>query len=140
MIAIDTNVLVRALTDDNADSEEQAGLAVDLIRSAGTVFITQIVQVEFFWVLERAYKLSKPVLIQALETLMGDDTYFLQKESAFRDALVRYRDGNAGFADALIAVESQLEGVELWTFDRKLSTQAGVIKLTGDSLSDFQGS
>ena len=137
MIAIDTNVLLRALTDD-LDSKAQSTLSTKLIQAAGTVFISQVVQVEFFWVLDRAYKLPKTSLTQALQTLLVDDSYYLQKEHVFRDALVRYQEGNTGFADALIAVESQLEGAELWTFDRKLGNQEGVVKLTGESLANFQ--
>lgn len=137
MIAVDTNVLVRALTDD-PDDQAQSQLAIQLIQSAGIVFVPQIVQIEFFWVLERAYKLPKDGLIQALETLLHDEAYMLQRESCYLDALQRYKTGNAGFADAVIAVESERENTELWTFDRKLSKQTNVIRLTEDALAVYQ--
>lgn len=136
MIAVDTNILVRALTDD-PDNQDQAVLATQLIQKAGCVFVPQIVQVEFFWVLERAYKLPKPVLLQALQTLQDADAFCLQNEGNFHEALVVYRDSSAGFADQLIVMESR-ECEQLWTFDRKLSTQTGVSGLTTETLMHFQ--
>lgn len=68
MIAIDTNVLVRALTDDE-ESPDQTEQARALINKAGRVFVPQVVQVEFVWVLEQAYGLDKQQIIEALEVL-----------------------------------------------------------------------
>lgn len=136
MIALDTNVLVRALTDDS-DNKEQAALAVGLIKRSGQAYVTQVVQVEFFWVLERAYKLPKKDLVQALQILQSDDVYVLQRELSFQAALRRYQEGSAGFADSLIAAESQSENVTLWTFDRKLSKQPGVVRLATDALAEY---
>lgn len=137
MIAVDTNILVRALTDDSS-AVEQTALARKLIQQSGQVFVAQIVQVEFAWVLGCAYKLPKADLLAALETLLADDAYCLQEEDHFRKALKYFQSGNAGFADALIAVESQAKQLELWTFDRKLGNQPGVVRLTEQSLSDFE--
>lgn len=49
-------------------------------------------------------------------------------------ALQRFVQHNAGFADALIVVESEQSQRTLWTFDRKLSKQQGVQYLNKDSL------
>ena len=128
MIAIDTNVLVRALTNDD-ESPEQTKLAQEFITSADKVFIPQIVQIEFVWVLERAYKVDKTNIIQALEILFNSSKYQLQHEDIFILALERFKASNAGFADSLIATESQQKGCKLWTFDRKLSHQENVCRL-----------
>lgn len=136
LIAIDTNVLVRVLTDDE-ESPEQTQLARALVNAAKQVFITQIVQVEFVWVLEQAYELEKPQIIEALEILLHDSTYELQHMELFTKALERFKQSNAGFADSIIAAESQQAHVELWTFDRKLSKQEGVTRLLSQSLAGF---
>lgn len=136
MIAIDTNVLVRVLTDDE-ESPEQTQQARTLVKAAGCVFIPQVVQVEFVWVLEQAYELEKYQVIEALEVLRDNPTYNLQHGEHFAQALERFRHGNAGFADAIIAVESQQANFMLWTFDRKLSKQENVQRLTADSLARF---
>ncbi|WP_217629935.1 hypothetical protein [Thiothrix caldifontis] len=53
-------------------------------------------------------------------------------------ALMRFRQSNAGFADSIIAVESQQANMTLWTFDRKLSKQDGVQRLLLASLAEFE--
>jgi predicted nucleic-acid-binding protein len=133
VIAIDTNVLVRVLTDDE-ESPLQTQLARQLVKRAGQVYITQIVQVELVWVLERAYELDKSQIILALTLLKDSSIYELQHAAHFEMALLRFVQHNAGFADALIVVESEQSQRTLWTFDRKLSKQQGVQYLNKDSL------
>ncbi|MFZ1387740.1 MAG: type II toxin-antitoxin system VapC family toxin [Thiolinea sp.] len=136
MIAIDTNLLVRALTDDE-ESPDQTEQARALINAAGRVFVPQIVQVEFVWVLEQAYGLDKQKIIEALEVLLKNPVYELQHTEHFELALARFRQSNAGFADLIVAVESQQANLVLWTFDRKLSKQEGVERLLPESLAKF---
>ena len=121
------------------DSDEQAQThqAQALIKKAGSAFVPQMVQVELVWVLEAAYKFSKPQIVAVLQHLLGSSFYRLQREGSFSLALERFQIGNAGFADSLIAVESQAENIELWTFDRKLSKQEGVVILTEQSLNIY---
>ena len=137
MIAIDTNVLVRVLTDDE-ESPQQTQQARTLVKAAKQVFITQVVQVEFVWVLEQAYGLEKSQIIEALEILLHDPTYELQHSEVFAKALEWFKHSNAGFADSIIAVESQQTDLMLWTFDHKLSKQTGVIRLQTESLAKFE--
>lgn len=125
MIAVDTNVLVRVLTDDDA-SPEQTRQARQLVKAAGAVFVPQIVQVELVWVLERAYGLDKSQILAALELLRDSPVYQLQHQARFALAVERFRHGSAGFADSLIVVESEHRQAVLWTFDRKLGKQQGV--------------
>jgi predicted nucleic-acid-binding protein len=125
VIAVDTNVLVRVLTDDDA-SAEQTRQARQLVKAAGAVFVPQIVQVELVWVLERAYGLDKSQILAALELLRDSPVYQLQHQARFALAVERFRHGNAGFADSLIVVESEHRQAVLWTFDRKLGKQQGV--------------
>ena len=136
MIAIDTNVLVRIVVQDS-DQQTQTQQAQALIKKAGSAFIPQMVQVELVWVLEAAYKFSKPQVVSVLRHLLESSFYRLQREDSFSLALERFQVGNAGFADSLIAVESQTENVELWTFDRKLSKQKGAVRLTEETLTSY---
>ena len=52
-VAIDTNVLVRFLTEDD---EAQAAAAARIMESASVVWVSTIVLTETTWVLRRAYK------------------------------------------------------------------------------------
>ena len=64
MIAIDTNILVRYITQDD---EIQSKAAEDLLSGYNekpqSIFINNIVLCELIWVLERGYKYSKGVLL-----------------------------------------------------------------------------
>jgi len=137
LIAIDTNVLVRIVVQDS-DQQTQTQQAQALIKKAGSAFIPQMVQVELVWVLEAAYKFSKPQVVSVLRHLLESSFYRLQREDSFSLALERFQVGNAGFSDSLIAVESQSENIDLWTFDRKLSNQKGVVRLTEQTLARYQ--
>jgi predicted nucleic-acid-binding protein len=134
VIAVDTNVLVRVLTDDT-DSPEQTQQARQLVKWAGVVFVPQIVQIELVWVLERAYELEKIQILLALQLLLDSPAYQLQHQTLFAQAIERFRHSSAGFADSLIAIESEQQNAMLWTFDRKLSKQQGVQLLTDAVLS-----
>jgi predicted nucleic-acid-binding protein len=55
MIAIDTNILVRLLINDET-AQAQVDLAKGLLKQAKQVYVSQIVQIEMVWVLETAYQ------------------------------------------------------------------------------------
>ena len=57
MIAVDTNVLLRYLLNDDA---AQADMAANLIKGGDTVLITDVVLVETLWTLSgKKYRLNK---------------------------------------------------------------------------------
>jgi len=119
MIAIDTNVLVRILTDDKKNSE-QCDSARNLASYHRQLYIPQIVQAECVWVLESAYKLDKSEIIKILEHLDSNKAFILQNADRFHTALENYRNNNADFSDFLILAESNKINIELYSyqFDR----------------------
>jgi predicted nucleic-acid-binding protein len=125
VIAVDTNVLVRALVEDPKE-KRQVKVARARISRAGAVWISQIVQVETVWVLETAYRLDKPTVVAVLDHLLGNRAYVLQREETFRRAYRAFKEGSADFADYLILAESEAAGHALVTFDRRLQRTAGV--------------
>lgn len=66
MIGLDTNVLVRYITQDDPQQAEQATRLIET-RCAGADpgCIAQIVLCELVWVLSRAYGYSKPQVVSA---------------------------------------------------------------------------
>ena len=67
MIGIDTNILVRHLTQDDT---EQANLVSLLLESyegqKQSIYINKIVLCELIWVLERGYKYTKSQITLAI--------------------------------------------------------------------------
>ncbi len=66
MIGLDTNVLVRYLTQDDPIQSKQANKLIEQSLKEG-LFINHIVLCELVWVLTRAYKRSKSEVIEIIE-------------------------------------------------------------------------
>lgn len=70
MIAIDTNVLLRYLLQDD---EKQAIQASQLILGSEKVLITDVVLIETVWTLKgRRYNLNKDKVIQVIHALFAE--------------------------------------------------------------------
>lgn len=128
MIGIDTNVLVRILTDDQGQSA-QVDAARTLASQAKQVFVPLVVQVETVWVLESGYGFSKETVVQALEHLEVNQAFFLEDEDLCHCALELFRSANAGYADCVILSNCRTRDLKLYTFDKRLGKLAGAAPL-----------
>ena len=71
MIALDTNVLVRFLVEDDPDQTERARVFFQKAMAAEQLcFVSEIVLCELVWVLERSYRLRRPDIAQVLARLL----------------------------------------------------------------------
>jgi predicted nucleic-acid-binding protein len=120
MIAIDTNVLVRILIDDDSQMH-QVKLARQFAEKHSQLFIPQLVQVELVWVLSSSYKLTKAELLPILQHLYENDAFILENESQFEHALLLFQTANANFSDCLILQACHAANCEIITFDKKFS-------------------
>ena len=66
MIALDTNVLVRFIANDDAVQAKRARLLIE----KGPVFVAKTVLLELEWVLRGAYDLDRPTILKALLGLL----------------------------------------------------------------------
>ena len=118
MRAIDTNVLVRALTLDDA---AQAARSQDLLRGH-EVFIPVTVILELEWVLRSRYLHSAAVIAQAIEKIVTLENVVVGEHAAVLAATAKLAQG-WDFADALHHALS--EGCDDFvTFDAGLVKQA----------------
>lgn len=112
MIAIDTNVLVRLLTDDDPAQCAKAGK----VMTHDSVFIPETVLLESSRVLLGSYQLSRPQVFDGLTRLLGLGNVTVDRPFAVHEALNWFQDG-MDFADALhLAGSGHCE--KLATFDR----------------------
>lgn len=128
MIAIDTNVLVRVLIDEPSETV-QITAARALVADVRNVFVSQVVLVETVWVLERAYHLSKAEVLRVLDHLVANAAFSLDEESRCGTAVRLFRESNADFADCLILTTCRARGLELHTFDKRLSKLDGAAQV-----------
>ncbi|MCW1913614.1 type II toxin-antitoxin system VapC family toxin [Luteolibacter sp. GHJ8] len=116
MTALDTNVIVRYLTQDD---EEQFTKVLKLLSKPKAVFfVCDIVLVETDWVLRELYDWSGNDVAEAYSRLATIPNLIFESESRLRSALKAVRDG-ADLSDELIVRSSREQGAkELCTFDK----------------------
>jgi predicted nucleic-acid-binding protein len=124
-VALDTNLLVRLLTNDDP---EQARRVADLIDDSSACFVPITVVLELEWVLRGAYQLPRESIIRAFRGLIAIRHLHLEQEEQVLQALEAYGQG-LDFADALHLLRS--EGcAALVSFDRAFAAKAGELALT----------
>ncbi len=132
MIAVDTNVLVRFLVQDDADQARIAGDIFDQLTDTEPGFVSREVLIELVWVLERAYGYGRAQIAGALDGLLSSTEVRIEAGDDVGSALDLYRNDGFGFADLMIAAAARRAGAaELVTFDRKAARLPGVRLLQG---------
>ena len=128
MAALDTNVLVRWLTnDDAAQCARVARLFDDAIGQGVRLFVTTTVMLELEWVLRSRYRYDKPQVLAAMNALLDVTELEFQTEPTLEQALWLFKQtGSRDFADCLhIALVSQVSQGPLLTFDERAARIAG---------------
>lgn len=123
MLAIDTNVVVRFLTQDDPDQWAKA----EALITREALFVSLTVMLEAEWVLRSVYQFSAVRVAHALLAFGGLPNVTVQNAPALVKAL-EWAARGMDFADALhLAQAAECEGSV--TFDRRLlkaAEQAGV--------------
>jgi predicted nucleic-acid-binding protein len=115
MTALDTNVLVRVITNDD---KAQAARAAKFLRDQESVFIPKTVLLELEWVLQSAYRIEPNAIATALRNILDVINIEIEDEPAVRQALEWYEQG-MDFADSL-HLASAGHDREFATFDNTL--------------------
>ena len=131
MIGLDTNVLVRYVAQDDAKQAAKAAELMDSLTVTSPGFIAMVSVVELVWVLQSCYQSSKPEIIVVLETLLRTRELKLENAETVWQALRRFTESNADFADCLIERSAHAAGCDhTFTFDSKAAKTAGMRRLT----------
>jgi len=127
MIGLDTNILVRYLTqDDPAQSPRATYLIEHRLSEANPGYVSVVAMVETVWVLDRAYKLTNQEIAAAIERMLQTDVLIVESEQDVFTAMVALKQGLGGFADALIAALGSSAGCSCTlTFDRRALRLSG---------------
>jgi predicted nucleic-acid-binding protein len=122
MRAVDTNVLVRLLTRDDA---KQVALAEDFVSRGA--WVPHLVLVEAIWVLSSVYDLGPAQIIKAIEMLLNHRDLTLQDADVVVAALAHYRKKpSLSFSDCVVLEAARKAGhLSLGTFDRNLGKLDG---------------
>lgn len=128
MIGLDTNVIVRFITQDDAAQSPVATRFITRLSREQPGFVSAVVLAEISWVLSRAYKASRDDIAKTVEGLLRSAELIVENAEAAYRALAVYRAStSAEFADALIAETAALAGAsETVSFDRKAAAETGM--------------
>jgi len=132
MIAVDTNVLLRRLLDDDVVQAEKARR---LIEGAREVLITDVVLAEAIWTLKgKRHKSSRDDIVAVVTGLLEEPNVVFESRQAIWSALNDYVDAKpvgtadgirrADFADTLIVNKARITAehkgrryLDTYTFD-----------------------
>ena len=129
MIALDTNVLVRLLTEDDRTQSVAAQRFIDKHTSDAPFFLNRLVVAEIVCTLERAYHYAREQIAHAIESLLRTSAFIIEDAQAVAHAVKAYEKG-ADFADALISESNRAVGCETTvTFDRAAARALPAFKL-----------
>ena len=126
MRSVDTNVLVRLVTRDDA---KQVAAAEDFV--ARGAWVPHLVLAEATWVLMSVYDRGPEAIATAIEMLLNHQHLTLQDPDVVTAAVERFRQRPAlGFSDCLVLEVARKAGhTPLGTFDRNLARLDGVERL-----------
>jgi len=121
MIGLDSNVLIRYLTqDDPIQSAKATEIMERRLTERDPGFVSIVAMAEIVWVLDRAYDLTPRQIAAAIERMLQTDALVVEQERQVFTAMVAFREGRGAFADALIAELGTRAGCgHTLTFDRK---------------------
>lgn len=124
MIGLDTNVLVRYLTQDDAGQYAKATACIDAAIERGEqLLVSTTVLCELVWVLGSAYGYPRDEIAGALEQIFATAQFEIERLDEARQALGDFRGTKADFSDALIGrINRALGASHTVTFDRDLKT------------------
>ena len=125
MRAVDTNVLVRLVTRD--DASQVAAAEVFVVPGA---WISHLVLAEAMWVLSSVYDLKPDAIALAVEMLLHHKNLVVQDSDVVMAALEHFRKRpSLGFSDCLVLEIARKAGhLPLGTFDRGLAKLDGAQK------------
>jgi predicted nucleic-acid-binding protein len=127
MIALDTNVLVRFLVeDDKAQSAKAAKLVAHAVSEDEPLFISDVVVCETVWVLLAAYRVPRAEVGELLGRLLMAAHLRFNDVDRLSRALEAFAAGKGDFADYVIREHARAAGCDhVATFDRLRRREKG---------------
>jgi predicted nucleic-acid-binding protein len=118
VIGLDTNMIVRMVVRDDERQTAVADRVFDSLTPRDKGYLTQIVQVELWWVLRRRYRLPAAEVSKLMAELLASDNLEFEKPQDLAWALELTNQG-ADLADLLIARQASRRGGHTLTLDEK---------------------
>ncbi|UII73074.1 type II toxin-antitoxin system VapC family toxin [Pseudomonas sp. HN11] len=130
MIGLDTNVLVRYVTQDDPVQSAKASELIESLTTASPGFVSMVSIVELVWVLQSCYQSAKSDVVTVLETLLRTRELSVEHGEIIWQALRKFVANKADFADCLIERCAHAAGCKYTaTFDLNAIKTTGMKRL-----------
>lgn len=114
-LAVDTNVLVRAVVRDHA---KQAKAAEKVLREATLIAVSLPCLCEFVWVLRRVYAFETTDIVAAIQALLETGNVVMNRTAV--ESGLAFLQAGGDFADGIMAHEGTWLGGETFvSFDKQ---------------------
>ncbi|HBP29838.1 type II toxin-antitoxin system VapC family toxin [Advenella sp. FME57] len=117
-IAVDMNILVRAVLQDD---EDQGRAAAKVLKNASLIAVPLPCLCELVWILRRGAKLSKEEVAQTIGDLLNAGNVVMNRPAVEAGLLMLEAGGD--FADGVIAYEGNWLGGETFVSFDKLAVK-----------------
>ncbi|MBI2431018.1 MAG: PIN domain-containing protein [Candidatus Levybacteria bacterium] len=118
---VDTNVFLRFLL---RDIPTQYTIAEKLFKKAKSgkvkLVLPQIIIFEIYFILNTFYHLSKPEIIEKIQSLLAVKYFHVQNKEIFKKAIKLFEKSNNSLADCFLLAKADYAKAELFSFDKKL--------------------
>jgi len=130
MIGLDTNVLVRYVTQDDPVQYAKASELIESLTTTSPGFVSLVSILELVWVLQSCYQSAKSDVVMVLETLLRTRELTVEHAEIIWQALRKFVANKADFADCLIERCAHAAGCEYTaTFDLNAIKTTGMKRL-----------
>jgi predicted nucleic-acid-binding protein len=123
MKAVDTNVLVRLLVQDDEAQYRTALAFFEALDSGSPARVDTVVLCELVWVLRSAYEYTREDVAEVIERILSTEQLEVDDPESAWLALEDFRATKADFADCLIGQRARRAGCHATvTFDARLKS------------------
>jgi predicted nucleic-acid-binding protein len=107
---VDTNIVLRIFDRTDARQSSAVERLIAEAASSKDLLLNPILLAELAWTLKRSYKKSRGVIADHLDLLLQSPEFVVPFGVEVADAVRRYREGSADFADYLLAAINRASG------------------------------
>jgi uncharacterized protein len=128
---LDTNVLVRLLTDDDLEKSARAlALLQKVDRGEEDLVASPMVIFETVFTLQKTYGASRVAIRRGIETVISLRGVRIANKKLFRNALDLYTSTNISFADAFNTAFMRANQMsEIYSWDSDFDKLSGIIRV-----------
>jgi len=130
MIGLDTNIVLRAILNDDSVQSPLAQSCLQNLDEQSRGYISLGVILEIYWVFDRRYKLTRQEIGETFGSLLKVRWLEFESFDALVRALDRYKNTNIDLSDALIGEHNVSKGCSVTlTFDKSAAKASSSMEL-----------